>query len=247
MATEIISRADAKAKGLIRYFTGKHCKHGHIAERIISNGCCLECRNLIEKKWYDGNRDKLRKKWKRQSVRHRIENPERIKKNNKWELANPAKVAARIRKWRQNNPERFGIQQKRWRDANPEKIAKKNKRYKAKHAERLRPIAIARTTQWRENNPDQLRVNSEARRARKQKAPGSHTVEQIKALLESQNWQCVGCGRPLRQKRHLDHKIPLSRGGSNDISNLQWLCPSCNCSKHNKDYAVWAAEVGLSS
>jgi hypothetical protein len=32
---EIISRAEAKARGLTRYFTGKPCKYGHIAERYV--------------------------------------------------------------------------------------------------------------------------------------------------------------------------------------------------------------------
>lgn len=39
----IISRADAKAAGLTRFFTGKVCPHGHIAERYTSSHRCVEC------------------------------------------------------------------------------------------------------------------------------------------------------------------------------------------------------------
>lgn len=39
---EIVTRAQAKAAGLKRYFTGKPCKHGHITERYIA-GRCVEC------------------------------------------------------------------------------------------------------------------------------------------------------------------------------------------------------------
>jgi len=39
---QIITRKEARAKGLKRYFTGKPCKHGHVAERFVS-GPCVEC------------------------------------------------------------------------------------------------------------------------------------------------------------------------------------------------------------
>jgi 5-methylcytosine-specific restriction endonuclease McrA len=38
-----ILRAEAKALGYTRYFTGNSCKHGHTAERYTSNGSCIEC------------------------------------------------------------------------------------------------------------------------------------------------------------------------------------------------------------
>ena len=41
---EIITKAEAKQKGLKRYFTGKPCKRGHISERIVSDRGCLMCR-----------------------------------------------------------------------------------------------------------------------------------------------------------------------------------------------------------
>lgn len=40
---EVISRADAKARGLTHYFTGKPCKNGHTAERFVSCRKCKEC------------------------------------------------------------------------------------------------------------------------------------------------------------------------------------------------------------
>ena len=40
---KIISRKEAKAQGLKRYFTGKPCKYGHVAERTVSSRECLKC------------------------------------------------------------------------------------------------------------------------------------------------------------------------------------------------------------
>jgi hypothetical protein len=48
---ETISRAEAKAKGLKRYFTGKPCKHGHVAERYIA-GRCIECYRRVQRALY---------------------------------------------------------------------------------------------------------------------------------------------------------------------------------------------------
>jgi hypothetical protein len=40
---DIISREDALAQGLKRYFTGKPCKRGHLAERRVPNQHCCQC------------------------------------------------------------------------------------------------------------------------------------------------------------------------------------------------------------
>lgn len=42
---EIISRKEAKALGLKRYFTGKSCKNSHFSERVTVNGQCMKCTN----------------------------------------------------------------------------------------------------------------------------------------------------------------------------------------------------------
>lgn len=44
MSTQpIISREEARALGLQRYFTGKPCKQGHISERYLSQSTCVAC------------------------------------------------------------------------------------------------------------------------------------------------------------------------------------------------------------
>ena len=42
----IISRKEAKAKGLKRFFTGIPCEKGHISEKLVSNRGCCECARL---------------------------------------------------------------------------------------------------------------------------------------------------------------------------------------------------------
>ena len=51
-------------------------------------------------------------------------------------------------------------------------------------------------------------------------------------------FKCKYCGRSTRHvKCHVDHIIPLSRGGTNDIDNLCLACRDCNLRKYNKIYA----------
>lgn len=42
-------------------------------------------------------------------------------------------------------------------------------------------------------------------------------------------YRCVECGT--EEPLTIDHKIPISKGGSDDESNLQTLCGSCNSRK----------------
>lgn len=51
-----ITRADAKALRMTRYYTGEPCKHGHIAERRVSDGKCILC----ESESIDARREKIR-------------------------------------------------------------------------------------------------------------------------------------------------------------------------------------------
>lgn len=66
---EIISRSEALARGLKRYFTGKPCKHGHIAERLVSQTNCCECDRL---RLLAANMSP--EKLERRRERHRIKN-----------------------------------------------------------------------------------------------------------------------------------------------------------------------------
>lgn len=60
-------------------------------------------------------------------------------------------------------------------------------------------------------------------------------------IFERDNYECQLC-RPkknlinLPKERIIDHKIPLSKGGTNDESNLWLVCKDCDTKKKNKVY-----------
>ena len=45
----LISRAEARALGLPRYFTGSRCRHDHIVERSTCRGACMECDRIYKR------------------------------------------------------------------------------------------------------------------------------------------------------------------------------------------------------
>lgn len=59
-----------------------------------------------------------------------------------------------------------------------------------------------------------------------------HTLKQAIELINSVNGVCALCGED--KTPSIDHIIPISKGGSDDLSNLQVLCSSCNSKKGNK-------------
>jgi hypothetical protein len=54
-------------------------------------------------------------------------------------------------------------------------------------------------------------------------------------ILERDKYRCVDCGRSPQNDPscvlHIDHRIPISKGGSNNEDNLQTLCDWCNLGK----------------
>ena len=52
-------------------------------------------------------------------------------------------------------------------------------------------------------------------------------------VFKRDNYKCVECGASKDDGAvlHVDHKIPVSKGGTDELSNLQTLCSDCNLNK----------------
>ena len=55
-------------------------------------------------------------------------------------------------------------------------------------------------------------------------------------ILKRDGFRCTICGATAQDgvKLHVDHIIPVSKGGKNLKSNLRTLCSSCNLGKRDK-------------
>ena len=53
----------------------------------------------------------------------------------------------------------------------------------------------------------------------------------VRELTQNQNGRCGICGSALDGPVHVDHIVPLSRGGPHVLSNWQAVHPECNLTK----------------
>ena len=122
---KIISRKDAKALGLTRYFTGKPCKHGHIAERDTGAGRCVECNRAWARAEDKAIRAGRPRKWYAAN--------DGAASAAAWRKANPEKQRATDKRYRQRHPDERRTRQRSWRDRNPDYAAEHREANRGKY------------------------------------------------------------------------------------------------------------------
>jgi 5-methylcytosine-specific restriction endonuclease McrA len=196
------TRKDAKADGSDRYFTGKECIRGHVGLRSVASGRCCECDRIKSQEWRKENPEKLKE------IQARFEVTTRKNKSDEYK-------AGRNRQKREYAERR----KEYFREL-------KRKNYADNKVELLKKMKI-----WRHENKEIIKVLNADYRGRKRGAEGAILISVVRSLEEYQGLKCNHCSTCIREKYHIDHNIPLSRGGSNKRENLQLLCPPCNLRK----------------
>ena len=98
-------------------------------------------------------------------------------------------------------------------------------------------------------------IQDELKRLNREYGGGSGNAEKHKRVplkysvkdevMRRQRGRCARCNVNFITKGiriHIDHKKPVSKGGSNGIRNLQALCPNCHANKHHKENVKDARE-----
>lgn len=112
---------------------------------------------------------------------------------------------------------------------------------KRPHAQYCDRVCKAAGSSTRRETDGRGRLKSVGRRAATRRKISPREIER---MLTRQRWICSYCPVDLHFGYHLDHVVPLSRGGQHTIGNIVAACPSCNCSKKDLLLVEWHRKRG---
>jgi len=147
-------------------------------------------------------------------------NPEPARQRAKLRArVNPLENRARAAQWQKDHPAEYSQRQRDWREANTGYLQVYRR---SRHAEQL--------------------AHNQARRARKRGSAKEQTSEGralsaafYRKVKSAKQMRCHWCGRALKSnERHVDHIIPLVKGGAHALFNLCCSCPTCILKKSAK-------------
>jgi 5-methylcytosine-specific restriction endonuclease McrA len=185
----------------------------------------------ICKKPWESEQYKTCDKCRTYSQEWRKANVERARETKRvYHIAHREEITKRVREWQDANPEKVRENEATRRKRDPDRIKQWCQNNKERHSQNIK--------KWIDTHPTEVKVIQHRRRARKKGNGGSFTADEINGLFEKQEGFCFYCGELLyasfNRNLHIEHKIPLSRGGTSDISNIVLSCAKCNHSKGTK-------------
>lgn len=248
------------------YFTGAPCRAGHVCNRRTVNATCVICEGI--KKDEVGARKRAETAARIDAeilasstgsrALHCISRKDAINagllkyftglpcvRGHVDELYVSGFACLSCSKWKiETDKERKSEYDRIYRAQDPEKCLQRSLAWTAANREKSNQIK----KRWAERNPESAIVQQSRRRAAKASSTGKHTIKDVREILEKQRCMCASCFNKLKKtgknRYHVDHIMPLAKGGSNGRENIQILCPPCNLKKSAKDPYLFAQSMG---
>jgi 5-methylcytosine-specific restriction endonuclease McrA len=156
--------------------------------------------------------------------------------------------AQRSRKYYDQNKEKRNQYSKEYHQKHLEEQKRKQKEYRIKNKKRKQDYRLryrsitenkekinAKQRHYYYKNKEKAYEANLRRRARKRNAKAFFISK--KDIKKIYMLPCFACGS--KENITMDHKVPISRGGSHGIGNLLSLCKSCNSSKGARTLVEW--------
>jgi len=183
--------------------------------------------NATKRKWASKNKDKI----SNYDKGYREKNREKLILHSKqWYAANKDILSAKAKIYRVKNRDKKAAIDKKWAAANRDKTRASSKRWRERNPEKAKLVRQNNEAK----NPFRARLKQQKRRQRiKENGLFLVTQQDAKKLLSG---SCFYCHKP---SEHIDHVVPVARGGSHSIGNLVGACKKCNQSKGSKFITEW--------
>lgn len=155
-----------------------------------------------------------------------------------WREANPEKYQEAIHRSKAKKPEKYRAHKQSWAVAHPSKVRDSRQRYANTH-----PYDEVKREYFRKRyQQNKQQIQTRTRQYQRTHLEGAALRQRRRRLLKGHKrihgwpvmraWfgdRCLCCGATHRIEA--DHVIPLSKGGSDTLANLQPLCRTCNANK----------------
>lgn len=149
-------------------------------------------------------------------------------------IENVDNIRAAKKKWNDANPELNAELKRAYRQANLKRHCATNRAYNKSNPE----VTKRACEKFYANHPARVKATAHRRRVQKiASLGGSFTPQEWSALIVRQKGKCYDCGTILNKQLTVGHGVPLSRGGSNHISNIIGQCQRCNSSQGTRIHA----------
>jgi 5-methylcytosine-specific restriction endonuclease McrA len=201
------TREHARESGHARYFTGKPCKYGHVAERFTVSGNCADCvADLRASEAYKAKSRLRVRGW----MSEQQKNPEFVERERERK-----RDLARRRRMRPD------VRSRELEYKKSPAVREKNRQYQKDNpiltAERAMRRRVRKRAVFIEDVPLAYLMERDGSKCR----ICGHRLD-------------MGTRFPDPRTPTRDHIIPLSKGGMHERSNLQVACYVCNSSKGDR-------------
>ena len=169
-------------------------------------------------------------------ARYLKDREKRLLTSNNYRNKNSEKIKKRKQEYRAKNKEQLAIKHKNYYKENKAALLEKQKLYYQQHKTEI--ANYKKQYNKTEKGRCSIKNGRHAYRSRKlSTCDCTITAKTLAELMVLQQYCCFYCNTPLDLKdrnTHLDHYMPLSKGGAHSISNVVWSCAACNLTKNNK-------------
>lgn len=241
----IITRKEAREQSLVHYFVGEECVNGHVADRMVVSNACVDCVQERNEKIRDDievkSLDKLAKREAtKESVRYAREVLDYLRETTDPDSPESTKLLMmELEILPRSKQAAIYLEQEFYYPGE----ACPNKGHFSKRAVKDGSCVLCRAdykSWYKLAYKEETRANGNNRRSRIKEVGGVFSAQDVIRMFESQSGECTGCfGDLLMLDYHVDHIMPISRGGTNWPENLQLLCPTCNLQKSAKLPEEW--------